>query len=361
MDIKARPNVGNLAVYVPGKPIEEVQRELGLSQVIKLASNENSWGPSPKALEAGRQALEKVFLYPDANALVLKELIAGELAVGTEQIVTGNGSEEIIAMIAKAFVDPGNEVVMAKPSFPRYQTCVELMNGVAVEVELKDYRHDLEQMAQKITARTKVVFVCNPNNPSGTIVTEQELDKFMGLVPEDVLVVFDEAYFEYVADKNYASGLKYLHSGRNVLVLRTFAKAFGLAGLRMGFGIGTEQIVDFLNRVREPFNGNLAAQAAAAAAWQDKEYLAEIIARNAKGLAELRAGLESMGCTVVPSHTNFVLVDVGKPSQEVFEALLKLGIIILPGHLFGYPTSLRVTVGTPEENEAFLNALQKVL
>ncbi len=361
MSIQARPNVQNLEVYVPGKPIEEVQRELGLSRVIKLASNENPWGPSPKALEEARKVLDRVFLYPDGNAFNLKSKIAGELEIGPEQIIIGNGSDEIVQMIAQAFVDPGDEVLMAAPSFPRYKTVAELMGGIPVEVGLTDYRHDLKAMAQEISARTKVIFVCNPNNPTGTIVTGQELDEFMSLVPDGVLVVFDEAYYEYIADENFTSGLKYFRDGRPVLVLRTFSKAYGLAGLRIGFGIGTREIIDLLNRVRGPFNGNLVALEAAAAAWDDKTYLREVVAKNARGLEQLTLGLERMGCKVVPSETNFLLVETGKASQEVFKGLLSQGIIVRPGHLLGYPAALRVTVGTPEQNEEFLAALARLL
>ncbi|HWJ03215.1 MAG TPA: histidinol-phosphate transaminase [Verrucomicrobiae bacterium] len=361
MSVEARSYVKNLEVYVPGKPIEEVQRELGLTRVIKLASNENPWGPSPKALEAAKGSLERVFLYPDANAFSLKNLLAKELGIDENQLVTGNGSDEIVQMVAQAFVDPGDEVIMANPSFPRYRTVTELMGGVPVEVELHDYRHDLAAMAEKINSKTKVIFVCNPNNPTGTLVSGIELDEFMAKVPEHILVVFDEAYFEYVDDETYVSGQKYLNQGRQVLILRTFSKAFGLAGLRIGYGFANAEIIDLLNRVRGPFNGNLVALEAACAAWQDKEYLRQMVEKNAQGLEQLREGLERLGCKVVPSATNFVLAEVGKPSQEVFQALMRQGIIVRPGHLFGYGTGLRISVGTPEQNEEFLRALEAVL
>ncbi|MDA8443150.1 MAG: histidinol-phosphate transaminase [Peptococcaceae bacterium] len=358
---KVRPSVENLAVYVPGKPIEEVQRELGLTQVIKLASNENPWGPSPRALQAISKALSEIYLYPDANAQDLKESLGSELAVDANQIIIGNGSEEIVQMIAKTFVDPGDEVVMAAPSFPRYQTVTEMMAGISREVMLVDYRHDLLTMAQQITSRTKVIFVCNPNNPTGTIVTETELDEFMRQVPADILVVFDEAYYEYVADPSFVSGLKYLKDGRRVLILRTFSKAYGLAGLRLGYGIGDAAVIDMLNRVREPFNGNLLAQVAAQAAWLDKEHLQQVLQNTAAGLQQLTQGLARLGLQAIPSHTNFFLVDVGQPSPEVFQALLRQGIIIRPGHLFGYANAIRVTVGTTEQNQAFLQALTGIL
>ena len=361
MSVQGRPNVKNLEFYVPGKPIEEVQRELGLSHVIKMASNENPWGPSPLAIAASQKALESLFLYPDANAFCLKSVLAQELDVETEQIITGNGSDQILQMVAQAFVDPGDEVIMATPSFPRYKTVTQLMGGIPIEVELVDYRHDLVEMAKRINSKTKVIFVCNPNNPTGTIVEQAKLDEFMAVVPEDVLVVFDEAYLEYVADRNFASGQKYLQSGRQVLVLRTFSKAFGLAGLRVGYGIGTKEIVDLLNRVRETFNVNLVGIAAATAAWQDKAYLAEIVAKNAQGREQLRVGLEALGCTVISSDTNFVLVEIGKPSKDIFKALMHQGVIVRSGHLFGYASALRVSVGTPDQNEEFLTALEGLL
>jgi len=362
MSVKARSNVADLAMYVPGKPMEEVQQELGLTRVIKLASNENPWGPSPRAIDAARKALEQASVYPDANASKLKKLIAADLGVEIDQLVVGNGSEEVVQGIAKAYVDPGDEVIMAEQTFPRYKTVTELMNGIAIEVPLKDYRHDLKAMAAKISPKTKALFICNPNNPSGTIVSERELDEFMASVPDSVLIVFDEAYFEYVSDKNYGSGLKYLQSGsQNVLVLRTFAKAYGLAGLRMGFGVGSAKLIDYMNRVRDPFNGNLAAQEAAAAAWQDKEYLQDILSKNAAGKLQLKSGLEQLGCTVIDSQANFLLTDLAQPSQGIFEALLRKGIIVRPGHLLGYPTFQRITVGTPEQNTEVLTALKEIL
>ncbi len=361
MNVRPRAQVKNLGVYVPGKPIEEVQRELGLDRVIKLASNESPWGPSPLAVEAARRALDKLFLYPDANAYGLKQAICRKLAADPAQIITGNGSEEIVQMIAKTFVDPGDQVVMAAPSFPRYKAVTELMGGTAVEVSLNEYRHDLPAMAAAISQRTKVVFVCNPNNPTGTIVTEQELDNFMAQVPEGVLAVFDEAYFEYVQDARFCSGLKYLAQERQVLVLRTFSKAFGLAALRIGYAVGPRDIIDLLNRVREPFNGNQVAQEAAGAAWADQQYLAQVVKNNALGLRQLSAGLSRLGFTPLPSQTNFVLVEAGKSSERMFQELLQRGIIVRPGHLFGCPTALRVSVGTREDNDAFLEAMAEIV
>jgi histidinol-phosphate aminotransferase len=361
MDVRPRPNVCNLDVYVPGKPIEEVQLELGLTRVIKLASNENPWGPSPKALEAGRLALDKIFLYPDANAYNLKKALSERVQVEPSQIAIGNGSDEIVQLIANVFVDPGDEVVMANPSFPRYKTVTELMGGIPKEVVLTDYRHDLAAMAAAVTEKTKLVFICNPNNPSGTIVSERELDEFMDLIPPRVMVVFDEAYIEYVNAPEFASGLKYLQQGREVLVLRTFSKAYGLAGLRIGFAIGSPEMIDLLNRVRGPFNGNQVAQQAAGAALADQDYLGQVVANNYHGLNQLSEGLAKLGCTPVPSQTNFILVEVGRPSAELFAGLMRKGIIVRPGHLLGHPEALRVTVGTGEENEQFLAALADIL
>jgi len=356
-----REVVKDLKLYVPGKPIEEVKRELGLEEIIKLASNENPFGPSPKAVEAMVKAANEVHIYPDGNAFYLKEALAKSLGVDTEQLFLANGSDEVIQMIAVTFVNPGDEAVMAAPTFPRYQPTVLMMNGVTHELPLKDHQHDLEAFAAKINSRTKLIYICNPNNPTGTFIPKGQMDDFMARVPENVIVVFDEAYFEYVDDHEYPNGLDYLAKGQNVIVMRTFSKMYGLAGLRLGYAITRPELVAGMNRVREPFNVNAMAQAAAVAALADQEHVAKVKAANLAGRDYLYQAFERMGLSYIPTVANFIMVDTGKESAKVFQALLKKGIIVRSGDNLGYNTSVRVTIGTPEENQKFITALEEVL
>lgn len=354
-----RDNVMDLKVYIPGKPIEAVQRELGLERVVKLASNENPLGPSPKAMSAMEKALNDIKLYPDGSAHYLKEALAEHWGVNQTQLFLGNGSDEIIAFLALAFINSGDEAIMANPSFPRYEPVVKMMNGVPIEVPLtEDFRHDLKAMAQAISDRTKLIFICNPNNPTGTIVSKSEVDEFMAQVPDHAVVIFDEAYFEYVAKADYPNGLDYLAQGKKVIVLRTFSKAYGLAGLRVGYAITEPDLVIALEKVRPPFNVNLVGQAGAFASLQDEEYLRYSIAENNKGLQYLYSEFDRLNLPYVVSHTNFVLFNCLKDANEVFQSLLKKGVIV---RALGLQSWIRVTVGTQEENEIFIKALEEVL
>ncbi|MDI6871302.1 MAG: histidinol-phosphate transaminase [Bacillota bacterium] len=353
----ARPAIFDIQPYVPGKPIEEVQRELGISDVIKLASNENPLGPSPRALEALREWLPKAHLYPDGGATRLKERIALKVGVKPENVIVGNGSDELIKLVAEAFLNPGDEVVMADPSFSEYAFAALLLGARVKKVALLGERHDLKAMADAIGPRTKLVFICNPNNPTGTIVSAAEVREFMAAVPDEVLVVFDQAYEEYVTDPAYGGGLPYVLAGRRAVVLRTFSKIYGLAGLRVGYGIASPELLALVERAREPFNVNQAAQVAAAAALDDEEFVArsrELCARERERLATALAG---RGFPVDPSQANFLFVDVGVDSAALFRRMLPLGVIIRSGDIFRRPTSIRVTVGTPEQNDRFLAAL----
>jgi len=355
-----RGNIGDLAVYSPGKPIEEVRRELGLERVIKLASNENPLGPSPRAVEAVTRAAGGIALYPDGSAYRLRHALARFYDMPPEAIILGNGSNEIIQMVSLAVLEPGDEAIMPVPSFPRYQPLALLMNARPVEVPLTaDFRVDLEAMAARLGPRTKIVYICNPNNPTGTINTRREMDRFLERVPRETLVVLDEAYREFVEDENYPDGLDYLRAGYNVLVLRTFSKVFGLAGLRVGYAIGDRALIAYLHRVREPFNVNALAQEAALAALEDRDFVERTRDNNRRGKARLYQAFEALNLPFVPTEANFILFDARRDEQEVFRRMLRRGVIIRGG--FGYPTMLRVTIGTPEENEAFITALEAVL
>ena len=358
--MQPKPHIVHLPVYQPGKPIEEVKRELGLSEVIKLASNENPFGCSEAAKQAIMNELANTSLYPDGAAVALTEALAAHLGVGADQLIFGAGSDEVILMIARAFLLPGDETVMADETFPQYRHNAEIEGAKIIEVPLKDGRHDLSAMLAKVTDRTKIVWICNPNNPTGTIVTKDELDALMEKVPAHVLVVLDEAYCEYIDDPVYPNGIEYVKRYPNVIALRTFSKIYGLASLRIGYGIGRPETIRFVNQVREPFNTTRYAQAAAKAALADTAFIAECKRRNAEGLAYLKAEFDRLGLKYFEPYGNFVMFDAGRPSQEVFEALLRKGIISR-ARWTHYPTHIRITVGSGEQNRKFIAALEQVL
>ena len=358
----ANQHLMGIMPYVPGKPVEEVQRELGLSQVHKLASNENILGPSPKAVEAILKAASAVNFYPDGSCYYLVDTLARKHGVKPSQIIIGNGTDEVIRLLCNALLGPDGNVVYAHPSFVMYKISSMVMNAARIEVPLKDtYTHDLPALAAAVTPQTRMVFVCNPNNPTGTIVKKREVDQFLDALPEGVLAVFDEAYFEYVEDADYPDSLDYFKTGRPVVTLRTFSKVYGLAGLRVGYGIMDESLAGVLHRVRNPFNVNALAQAAAVAAAGDAEHLAAAKAFNSQGKNYLHAEFDRMGLSYAKSEANFVLVDIGRDSQEVFEILLQKGVIVRPGKFLGFPTHLRVSIGDSAGNQAFIKALQEIL
>lgn len=357
----ARPNILEIRPYVPGKPIEEVERELGLKDPIKLASNENPIGPSPRAIEAMEKAIRKVNFYPDSNCFYLKKALAQHVGMQEENVIIGNGSDEILKLLAEAFLKDGEEVIYGVPSFVEYEFVTRVMNGKMVEVSLKNFTYDLPAIAEKITSRTKIIFICNPNNPTGTMVTQQEVEKFMTQVPDDVLVVFDEAYQEYCTDQAYPNTLKYVQEGRKVIVLRTFSKIYALAGLRVGYGIAAKEFIDCLMRVREPFNVNSIAQAAALASLEDKDWVESVRQLNMEGRDYWYRELSAMGLDYVPTQANFLFINVKASSIEVGDRLMRKGVIVRPGNIFGYPEYIRVTIGTREQNEYFITTLRQVL
>ncbi|MGH7259126.1 MAG: histidinol-phosphate transaminase [Nitrospiraceae bacterium] len=357
MALKVHKDIESLSPYVPGKPIEELQRELGLARVVKLASNENPLGPSPKALAVLAEAAKTLHRYPDGSAYRLRTALADRWKVSLDQVILGNGSDEIIGMLARAFLSPGDEAVMADNTFVIYKMEVLAAHGKPVIVPLKDGCHDLAAMAKAITPRTRLLFVCNPNNPTGTMVSAADVEALMAKVPEHAIVVFDEAYYEYARDPHFPDSLGYVKRGRHAIVLRTFSKIYGLAGLRIGYGLTTPEIAGYLNRVRPPFNANSLAQRAALAALSDEEHVAKSRAMNQTELAGVRAGLVALGFQPLPSEANFLYFDVGRDGRAVFDALLREGVIVR--HIEG--TMLRVTIGLPEENRQFLQALKTVL
>ena len=357
MPLHVHPDIASLNPYVPGKPIDELQRELGLSRVIKLASNENPLGPSPKAMAVLSDGVEQLHRYPDGGAFRLREALADRWKVTSEHIILGNGSDEILGLLARTFLSPGDEAVMADHTFVIYKMEVTAAHGKTVSVPLKQWRHDLKAMADALTPQTKLLFLCNPNNPTGTMVSKAEVEQFMARVPDHVVVVFDEAYFEYVRSSEFPDAMIYVKQGRNAIVLRTFSKIYGLAGLRIGYGVTTPEITNLLNRVRPPFNANSIAQRAALAALGDDEHVAESRAVNQAGMEQVVKGLQALGFAPIPSEANFVYVDVGRDGRQVFDALLRQGIIIR--HIEG--RMVRVTIGQAEENQAFLTALAAVV
>ncbi|MEY4526637.1 MAG: Histidinol-phosphate aminotransferase [Nitrospirota bacterium] len=357
MPLRIHPDIASLNPYVPGKPIEELQRELGLARVIKLASNENPIGPSPKALAALAGGHDSLHRYPDGGAFRLRQALAERCKLTLDHVILGNGSDEILGLLARTFLAPGDEAVMADQTFVIYKMEVTAAHGKAVIVPLVDWTHDLDGMAKAITPKTRLVFLCNPNNPTGTMVAADAVARFMSQIPEDVIVVFDEAYLEYVRDAHFPDSLQYVTQGRNAIVLRTFSKIYGLAGLRIGYGLTTPEITTCLNRVRPPFNANTLAQQAALAALGDDEHVAKSRAINAAGMQQLESGLQALGFTTIPSQANFIYFNVKRDGRGVFDALLREGVIVR--HIEG--TMLRVTIGRQDENHAFLGALKKVL
>ena len=356
------PYVASLQPYVPGKPIEEVEREYGVSDVAKLASNENALGPSPRALAAAREACARVNLYPDGSAFYLRRALAGKLGIAPEEVVVGNGSNEVLELVVRTFLGPDDETLTSAGSFVVYRLATQAHGRRCVEAPMKDHRYDLDAIAERLSPRTRVVFLANPDNPNGTWFGKAALDRFLAAVPRDVLVVLDEAYVEYVATADFPDGLEVRRRHPNVVVVRTFSKIYGLAGLRLGYGVASREIVEYLDRVREPFNVNLVAQAAGIAALDDVEHVARSRALVASERPFVADGLRALGATIWPSQTNFLLADFpGRPGKDLFEALLREGVVVRPMGGYGFPTAQRITLGTRAENGKLLAALGKVL
>src|SRR3989442_2099905 len=357
----ANQHILGIAPYEPGKPIEELERELGIHDAIKLACKENPLPASERVQKAIVAALPSLNRYPDGGGFYLRQALAKKHGVTPEHIMLGNGSNELIELLVHAFVRPGDEAVVPHPSFVVYPMSVQASGGIRVVVMLKDHRLDLEGMARAITPLTKLVFIANPNNPTATMVTADEVERFMARIPERTIVVFDEAYIEFAQGPDFPDSLAYMKQGRKVAVLRTFSKAASLAGLRAGYGVADPDAIALLNRIRPPFNVNSLAQAAALAALDDESHVLECVRLIDAGRHFLYDEFKALGIKYVPSRANFILVDVGRSAAEIYQKLLREGVIVRPMTSFGMETALRITIGTPQENRRLVTALRAVL
>ncbi|MBI3605043.1 MAG: histidinol-phosphate transaminase [Nitrospirae bacterium] len=354
--MKMPANIKKIAPYKPGKPIEELEREMGLKGIIKMASNENPLGPSPKALDAIMKFKKNIFRYPDGNGYELVQALGKQLKVPPGRIALGNGSNELIELLTRAFLLPGDEAVMADFTFSLYRNMVEIAHATVVAVPLKGFRHDLNAMAAKITDQTRMVFICNPNNPTGTLLPRHEIKEFLSAIPADIIVVLDHAYEEFVTDSTYTSLIEEVDRHENLIILRTFSKLYGLAGLRIGYGIGSEGMIETLNRVRQPFNTSLLSQKAAIAALGDQTHIKASRASNIAGKAYLYQCFDELKITYVPTEANFIFFEFDR-AKELFDWMLKEGIIIR--HIG--ENYLRVTIGKPRENQAFKKKLKQFI
>ncbi len=361
MTISAPDYILSIKPYVPGKPLEEVQREYGIEKSVKLASNENPLGPSPKAIEAISESLASLNRYPDGSGYMLVNKLSARLGVSPSNIVLGNGSDDIIAMLARVFLKPGCEVIIPHPSFLMYEISAKASGASLVKVPLNSLSIDLDGIKNAVTGKTRMIFLCNPNNPTGTIITNDEFEKFAKDIPENVILVVDEAYIEFVRDLSCLDSMTYLDGKNPLVILRTFSKAYGLAGLRIGYGITSVEISDLLNRVRQPFNTSLPAQAGACAALDDTKFLENTIRTVHDGLDFLYESLDGMGVEYFPTQANFMLINVKKNAHEVFEAMLRQGVIVRSMTSYGYPEFIRINSGTPYENKKFIKAFEKVM
>lgn len=357
----ARKCIFNLSPYIPGKPIEEVKRELGIDDIVKLASNENPLGPSPRALEAMRAALENIGQYPEGSCYELRHALARHMQVEPDMLFFGAGADEIIHYLGVALLESGDEVIQAHPSFVQYRAAATLMDCKTHMVPLKDWAHDLEAMLDRVNERTKMFFITNPNNPTGTVVTADAVENVMNSLPERCLLVLDEAYYEYVDDLGYTRSIDWVKQGRGVITLRTFSKVYAMAGLRIGYGVAPSWLIDILERVRAPFNVNSVAQVGAIESLADPDQVTRSREQNHRAKQYLYAELDRMGVPYTPTQANFLWIDVQRDCGEVFTELLKRGVIVRTGDVFGSPTHIRVTTGTDEQNQRFVATLREVL
>lgn len=356
----APANIREIAPYQPGKPISELERELGVTDIVKLASNENPLGPSPRALDALERAVSELALYPDGNGFELKSALCRKFGLQMDQLVLGNGSNDVLELAARAFLSPGSSAVYSQHAFAVYPLAVQATGARGVEVPAKEFGHDLEAMRAAVDATTKLVFIANPNNPTGTFVDAPAVKAFIASLPERVLVVLDEAYTEYLPDNRRAKTFDWLEQLPNLIITRTFSKAYGLAGLRVGYACAHPQVADLMNRVRQPFNVNSLALAAATAALDDADFLGRSYALNEAGMRQLTEGVQRLGLSHIPSFGNFLSVKVG-PAAEIYQKLLRGGVIVRPVASYGMPEYLRVTVGLKEQNDKFLRLLEAAL
>jgi histidinol-phosphate aminotransferase len=361
MKLKIPDAILSIDPYVPGKPMAALERELGIVDSIKLASNENPIGSSPLALDALQDALKKLNRYPDGGGYDLVHKLSEKLGVSPEKIVIGAGSDDIIGMLTRVLLLPGDEVVMPKPSFLMYDIMVRSASARPIYVPLKSMAIDLEEMSARISSKTRMVFLTNPNNPTGASIGKAVFEGFLSSIPENVVVVLDEAYIEFVRDPDCAESIGYIHDERAVVALRTFSKAYGLAGLRVGYGIMPESIAMLLHRVRQPFNVNTLAQVAATAALEDNAFLERTLKVVHQGLDFIGNRLDGLNIRYFPSQANFLLIDVKKSADEIYKRLLRKGVIVRAMMSYGFPRYIRVSIGLPEENERFADALEDVL
>lgn len=357
----ATPGVRGLHPYQPGKPVEELERELGIQNIVKLASNENPLGPSQVAVQAAKDSMDEWSRYPDGNGFILKQALSKHLGVNIEKLTLGNGSNDILDLITRAYAGPDSEVIYSQYAFAVYALSTQAVGAKAVVVPARNWGHDLSAMRSAITDNTSLIFIANPNNPTGTWLSESDIREFMRGVPEHVVVVLDEAYYEYISLEDYPDGVALLQEYPNLIVTRTFSKAWGLAALRVGYSVCSEEITNVLNRVRHPFNVNSAALASAAAVLTDDQYLQKGCQLNAQGLRQVEEGLEKLGLSYIPSVGNFISFDTGRDAGPIYQALLKEGVIVRPVANYGMPNHLRVSIGLESENARFLEALAKVI
>jgi len=361
MKLPVRENIASLIPYPPGKPIEELEREYGVTGSIKLASNENALGPSPKAMAAVADCLKTLHRYPDGSCYYLAQALAEKIGVRPNQLVFGNGSNEIIQLLIAAFLGPGEEVISSQPTFLVYQKAVQAQGGVNRVVPLKQMRHDLDAIAGQINGKTRLIFIDNPNNPCGTVFGRDYFAAFLDKVPDGVIVALDEAYVDFVEPGLKLDAREYLKHRVPVVALRTFSKAYGLAGLRVGYGLMHAEIADYLHRVRQPFNVSTPAQAGAIAALGDDGHYEKTIACTREGIAWISREAEKLNCKAFPTQTNFFLLDVGCDGKKLYEALLHHGVIVRPMNAYGFPGYIRITAGLPEENQRFVASLAQAL
>ena len=347
--------------YTPGKPLEELEREYGIDDSIKLASNENPIGPSPMAVAAIKEAIKKLNRYPDGSGHDLIRRISNHIGFSPQHIVLGNGSDDIIGMLAVAMLQPDDEVILPVPSFLMYEIMVRSAGATPVFVPLTSLSIDLAEIQKKMTSKTRMIFLCNPNNPTGTVISKKDFENFIHQMPSEVIVAVDEAYIEFVRDQNCVKIFEYMDNIRPLVALRTFSKVYGLAGLRIGYGVMPEEIANILNRIRLPFNTNLLAQAGAGAALDDKIFLEKVISLVHEGLDFLYDALDGLGISYFPTQTNFFLINVRKDADEIYESMLRQGVIVRSMKSYGYPNYIRVNVGLHEENVRFLKTLEKSL
>jgi len=360
--VEARDYLNKIDTYKPGKPIEQVVRELNLKgEIIKLASNENPLGTSPLAILAIKKALKESFLYPDDDCFYLKQKLAGRVGVEEDNLFIGNGSVEVLHLVTLAYIDPEHSAVASEGSFIWFKIAASIAAAELIEVPMRNYTHDLKAMLAAVKENTRLLYIVNPNNPTGTIVTRSEVDELFKQLPDSILVVMDEAYYEYIDDPIFPDSLKYFREGKNIIILRTFSKIYGLAGVRLGYAIAKKEIISSLAKLRISFNVNRLSQVAGIAALDDYEHVRRGKETNDAGKAYLSDAYRKLGLFYLPTHSNFFFVDFGKDSQIVFEALQRQGIITRTIKEYGFPNALRITIGTQKQNERLIRTLKKIL